>query len=220
MGGSKKPNCFVRYRDPESGRIITISCNNVNSAIKSTFQANSGSILKEAKRMFGDVIPRTKGDHKIINPFIMKNRKAVAAERKKITREVADLRGQKRTEYLDKKWIDNENKIIDLRQQYDLYGKRTVQGRLLDQHIKGRVHIQQHIERIAGFRPPYDPPNLKGNNYQPQANPKKFVRGFDKYGQPYPGGRRKDSRGFDKTSKNFTQQEHDRGYWGDPPPNF
>lgn len=164
--------------------------------------------FEAVEKKFGDPIPRVKGDWKIIDKHIMADKKIVKRQINEITTEVSRLTGQQRTDYLDQKWIDNENKIMDLRRQYDLYGKKTVQGRLIDQHIKGRVHIQNHIERQAGFRRPYDAPNLKGNNPQPQADPKKFVRGYDAFGQPYSGGRRYNKDGTPKRSdKNYNERK-------------
>lgn len=213
MGGSNKPKCRIRFRDPETGRFRTISCNSAKSAANSVLNANASRIAKEnefiyrsIRGIFGDPIPRTKGDHKIINPYLMRDKKIVAAERRKIAEELKSLSDyDKKVEYIDNKWIENENKIIDLRNQYDFYGKKTVQGRLLEQQIKGRVHIQNYLERIAGYRSPY----------RTGYDPRKYVRGFDKYGDKYPGGPRKDKRGFDLRGRDFTDEQWKSGYWPD-----
>ncbi|MFN9557482.1 MAG: hypothetical protein ACK50H_00540 [Dolichospermum sp.] len=108
--------------------------------------------FEAVEKKFGDPIPRVKGDWKIIDKHIMADKKIVKRQINEITTEVSRLTGQQRTDYLDQKWIINQNDLIYLTNQYNAYGSKTAQGRLLDQQIKGRVRIQNHIERQAGYR--------------------------------------------------------------------
>jgi hypothetical protein len=131
---------------------------------------------------YGKRLARTKGDFKEINKTVYEIKKQTRLERDRIT---DDLRGfmnsQQRQDYLDQVWINNENRIDDLRSQYLLYGKNSVQGRLLDQRIKGAVNLQNHVERLAGVRNDRD-------GYQdyfaiPRPDGRKKVRGIDRFGR-------------------------------------
>ncbi len=130
---------------------------------------------------YGKRLARTKGDFKEINKTVYEIKKQTRLERDRITDDLRGMNSQQRQDYLDQVWINNENRIDDLRSQYLLYGKNSVQGRLLDQRIKGAVNLQNHVERLAGARNDRD-------GYQdyfaiPRPDGRKKVRGIDRFGR-------------------------------------
>ena len=131
---------------------------------------------------YGKRVPRTKGDFREINKAVYDIKKKTRQERDQVTDDVRGMNPQQRQDYLDRFWINNENRIEDLRSQYLLYGKNSVQGRLLDQTIKGAVNLQNHVERLAGVR--NDRAGYQDYFSIPKPDGRKRVRGIDRFGKP------------------------------------
>ena len=131
---------------------------------------------------YGRRVPRTKGDFREINKTVYDIKKKTRQESDQLTDDVRGMNPQQRQDYLDNFWINNENRIDDLRSQYLLYGKNSVQGRLLDQTIKGAVNLQNHVERLAGVR--NDRAGYQDYFSIPKADGRKRVRGIDRFGKP------------------------------------
>jgi hypothetical protein len=225
MGGSKFPCRLNFYYDPIAGHIkARIDCDIDGKLSRAALNTAKNKIAKSTPKFkrfketdgtpvlsdgtgqingqFGPVIPRQKGDWREVNKAVYEIRKGTRESRDMIAREAANLKGQARQDYLDNHWTRNESAIHDLRGQYLVYGKNSVQGRLIDNQIKGLVNLQNSIERQSGYRAPFESIDRGGNlvpgTPRPERNPRKFLRGLDKFGKEYPGGRRKDSRGNDK----------------------
>lgn len=125
--------------------------------------------------VLGERVARKKGDWKELNKDVYSIKQQTRIERNRITDDLRDLSGRAKQDYIDSAWIANEGRIQDMRSQYQVYGKKSVQGRLLDQKIKGAVNIQNHIERAAGVRDAYTIPSKGGRTR---------VRGIDRFGRP------------------------------------
>lgn len=181
-GGKRKKNEKKRRSLPG----VPVQRDKPKPKVKKTKADDGAPVLTydDGTQLFGEYgkrLPRTKGDFKEINKTVYEIKRQTRLERDRISDDVRGMNSQQRQDYLDQAWINNENRIDDLRSQYLLYGKNSVQGRLLDQRIKGAVNLQNHVERLAGVRNDRD-------GYQdyfsiPRPDGRKKVRGIDRFGR-------------------------------------
>ena len=101
---------------------------------------------------YGTKLARSTGDYLQINQSRSRIREEAATQRSNIYEAAGNLQGQSRQDYLDNIAIGLDQDLVDLRDQYILYGSNSVQSRALDQAIASKVHLLNEVEKLAGYR--------------------------------------------------------------------
>jgi hypothetical protein len=109
---------------------------------------------REVTGEFGARMKRTKGDYVAINESLGRMRQETALRRKELSDEYASFQNnpQLLQERLDQRLQFHDQELLRLREQYDLYGPNSVQGRAIEGRIKGEVFLLNETERLAGYR--------------------------------------------------------------------
>jgi hypothetical protein len=101
---------------------------------------------------YGAKMARFTGDYLQINQSRSRIRQEAASQRSNIHEAVSYLNGQTKQDYLDNIAIDLDQDLLDLRDQYILYGTNSAQSRVLDQAIASKVHLLNEVEKLSGYR--------------------------------------------------------------------
>lgn len=109
----------------------------------------SGDIIYGA---FGARERRTKGDYPALNQQRSEIKQDSNFRIRTLRENLQGRTGQGRENFLDQAWQETDQKLLDLRSQYELYGQNSKQGRLIDQQIRSEVRYLAEIEYLSGVR--------------------------------------------------------------------
>ncbi|GAX45775.1 hypothetical protein NIES4075_67960 [Tolypothrix sp. NIES-4075] len=159
---------------------------------------------REVKGEFGARMQRTKGDYVKINESIGRMRQETAVRKQELINDYQAFQNnpQLLQERLDQRLQFHDQELLRLREQYDLYGSNSVQGRAIEQRIKSEVYLLNETERLAGYRVESYTASTKIN----RAKPGDF--GYIPEGGEF--GRRAQTGGMSNAEKTQMQSYRDR----------
>lgn len=112
-------------------------------------ETHEGDIIRGA---YGARERRNRGDYGELNQQRSRIKEDSNFQIRSLRENLSGKTGQEREDFLDRAWIASDQKLLDLRSQYELYGVGSKQGRIIDQQIRSEVRHLAEIEYLSGTR--------------------------------------------------------------------
>ena len=106
--------------------------------------------IGEVKGKFGERLTRSRGDFVQLDSIRLSVKSKVRKQLLEIEDRAAILPAADRQRYLDGAYQHFNKNLQDAREQFDIYGPNSQQGRVLDQVIRSNVYARQVVEDLAG----------------------------------------------------------------------
>lgn len=106
----------------------------------------------EIRGDYGARLPRRRGDYHYLNDIRLQIKSSVSSQLTEIRDTFSSLPDSQKREFLDDAYQHFHQVAEAAREQFDIYGPNSQQGRVLDQLIRSSVYARRDVENIAeGF---------------------------------------------------------------------
>lgn len=119
----------------------------------------------EIRGNYGERIPRIRGDYQYLQDLRLQIKSQVASQLSDIRNTLASLSPSDKERFLDDAYQHFHQVGEAAREQFDIYGPKSQQGRVLDQLIRSSVYARQDIESLS-----------EGFDFRPSGSLDQFIR--------------------------------------------